>query len=228
MRSWQGCRSLFWRIDLDGIELIWLHGSRSLRSQTQGSTRLLHRILHRRIVIGTAATVILGAFLMLSSARDGAWMPQDTLLVALATGTAPRVLDVRTTREFAAGHVPGAIHVPYHQLWLRRTDLPADKTNPMVIYCSHGPRAGMAKLQRWTLGYQDVRYLEGQMSGWTERGLPLTTGRAPPKPEQPRVQAAQTDRAPAFAGKAERDPIQKSAARRGLAGGCTAPARDVR
>lgn len=116
---------------------------------------------------------------MLSSARDGAWMPQDTLLVALATGTAPRVLDVRTTREFAAGHIPGAIHVPYHQLWLRRTDLPADKTDPMVIYCSHGPRAGMAKLQRWTLGYQDVRYLEGQTSGWTERGLPLTTGRAP-------------------------------------------------
>jgi hypothetical protein len=98
--------------------------------------------LHRRIVIGTAATVILGAFLMLSLARDGAWVPQDTLLVALATGTAPRVLDVRTTGEFAAGHIPGAIHVPNHQLWLRRTDLAADKTDPMVTYCSHGRAPG--------------------------------------------------------------------------------------
>lgn len=124
--------------------------------------------------MGAVATAILGAFLTLSSAREGAQMPVDTLLAALETGTAPRILDVRTTREYAAGHVPGAIHVPYHVLLLRPADLPADKAEFVVVYCSHGPRAGMAKLQLWTLGYQNVRYLDGQMSRWRQRGLPLT------------------------------------------------------
>jgi rhodanese-related sulfurtransferase len=106
-------------------------------------------------------------------------MPPEALIAALETATAPRVLDVRTTREYVAGHVPGAIHVPYHVLLLRRSDLPAGKTDPVVVYCSHGPRAGMARLQLWTLGYQDVRSLDGQMSGWKRRDLPLNTGKDP-------------------------------------------------
>lgn len=129
--------------------------------------------------MGAATVVALAAVLVLISVSVGPRMPPDTLRAALATGTAPHILDVRTTKEHAAGHVPGAIHVSYHQLWLRRADLPPGKADPLVVYCSHGPRAGMAKLQLWMLGYQNVRYLGGQMSSWKRRGLPLTSGPAP-------------------------------------------------
>lgn len=129
--------------------------------------------------MGAAAAVVLAALLMLLSVSVGPRTPPDALLAALETGTAPRILDVRSTKEYAAGHVPGAIHVPYHVLLLRPADLPADKAESVVVYCSHGPRAGMAKLQLWMLGYQNIRSLSGQMSGWKQRGLPLTTGPAP-------------------------------------------------
>src|SRR6187455_929857 len=37
------------------------------------------------------------------------------------------VLDVRTPEEFAAGHVPGAVNVPYDQLASRLAEVPKDK-----------------------------------------------------------------------------------------------------
>lgn len=112
---------------------------------------------------------------MLSSGSgEGAWISQDALLAVMETGVAPRILDVRTAREYAAGHIPGAVHIPYHVLWRRHAELAAGKDEPIVVTCSHGPRAGMAKLQLWALGYETVAYLEGQMSGWKRRGLPTT------------------------------------------------------
>ena len=100
-------------------------------------------------------------------------IPQDVLLAAIEKGNAPRILDVRTTREYVASHVPGAIHVPYHELWLRRAAIRAAEDSLIVVYCSHGLRAGMAKLQLWMLGYDNVAYLQGQMSAWQRRSLPV-------------------------------------------------------
>lgn len=101
--------------------------------------------------------------------------PADTLLEAITSGKAPSIVDVRTHTEYADGHVPGAIHIPFHEIWLRRAELPAAKTDPIVVYCSHGPRAGVAEFQLWILGYQNIAHLQGQMSGWKRRGLPQET-----------------------------------------------------
>jgi rhodanese-related sulfurtransferase len=70
-------------------------------------------------------------------------------------------------------------HIPYHQLWQRHAELAAGKADLIVVYCSHGPRAGMAKLQLWALGYRKLAYLKGQMSGWKREGLPMRIGRQP-------------------------------------------------
>ena len=51
------------------------------------------------------------------------------------------ILDVRSAREYAAGHVPGAIHAPYWRLLLGRPALPRGSGEPLVVYCGHGPRA---------------------------------------------------------------------------------------
>jgi rhodanese-related sulfurtransferase len=69
--------------------------------------------------------------------------------------------------------------MPYHQLWRHHADLVAGKDDPIVVYCSHGPRAALAKLQLWALGYEKVAYLQGQMSGWTREGLRMRIGREP-------------------------------------------------
>jgi rhodanese-related sulfurtransferase len=135
-----------------------------------------HFPLRRPIAMGTAAAVaVTGVLLLASASGEGERISQDALLAAMEKGAAPRILDVRTTKEYAGGHVPGAIHIPFHQLWRRHAELAAGKDEPIVVYCAHGPRAGLAKLQLWALGYEKVAYLEGQMSGWKRRGLPMTS-----------------------------------------------------
>jgi rhodanese-related sulfurtransferase len=96
----------------------------------------------------------------------------EALLAAIDTGTAPVIVDVRTRREYEAGHVPGAIHVPFYALLVRPDDVPGPRERPVVVYCEHGPRAGVARLALRLAGFTDVRYLAGHMSGWKQRGLP--------------------------------------------------------
>lgn len=61
---------------------------------------------------------------------------------ALVAGGA-RVVDVRTPQEFASGHVPGAINIPYEEIGKRASEIGPAST-PVVIYCRTGRRSGIA------------------------------------------------------------------------------------
>ncbi len=100
-------------------------------------------------------------------------------MAAIQDGTAPAIVDVRTSGEYEKGHVPGAVHIPFYALWWRDDRIEAAPREPVVVYCAHGPRAGVAKFALWTLGYDRVVYLDGHMSAWKDRGLPMHTGRLP-------------------------------------------------
>ncbi len=97
----------------------------------------------------------------------------EALRAEIEAGTAPVVLDVRSTREYRDGHVPGAAHLPFQSTWTRREELPASLDEPIVVYCEHGPRAALARFGLESLGYRDVRMLTGHMSRWRADGLPL-------------------------------------------------------
>jgi len=90
----------------------------------------------------------------------------------IEAGTAPVILDVRSGREFAEGHVQGATHIPFWTLPARLSDVPAAKADPLVVYCGHGPRAVMAAAVLRVAGFQHVALLAGHWSGWIRAGLP--------------------------------------------------------
>lgn len=100
-------------------------------------------------------------------------MAQDRLLASIEKGTAPVIVDVRSQSEYESGHVPGAMHLPFYAMWTRHTEIKGNHEDPVVLYCEHGPRAGIAKFALWTLGYTHLVYLEGHMSGWKQQGLPI-------------------------------------------------------
>jgi len=54
-----------------------------------------------------------------------------------------KVVDVRTPDEYAAGHVPGAVNIPYDQMAQRYAEL-GPTTTPLLIYCHSGRRSGIA------------------------------------------------------------------------------------
>jgi rhodanese-related sulfurtransferase len=100
-------------------------------------------------------------------------MTQDQLLASIEKGTAPVIVDVRSESEYESGHVPGALHLPFYALWSRHEEMKAQPEDPVIMYCEHGPRAGIAKFALWTLGYTNLVYLEDHMSGWKEQELPM-------------------------------------------------------
>jgi len=52
------------------------------------------------------------------------------------------VLDIREPGEFAAGHIPEALHIPLGRLGQELDRLPRDR--PILAYCGHGERAATA------------------------------------------------------------------------------------
>ena len=55
------------------------------------------------------------------------------------------VIDVRTTGEYADGHLPAALHIPYQQIAERFAQLEIRKDRPVVLYCRSGNRSGIAE-----------------------------------------------------------------------------------
>jgi rhodanese-related sulfurtransferase len=56
----------------------------------------------------------------------------EELAGAIEAGTAPVIVDVRSAKEYQAGHLPGAIHIPLDELTSRAAELNAEA--PTVFY----------------------------------------------------------------------------------------------
>lgn len=95
--------------------------------------------------------------------------PED-LLARIESGRSLAVLDVRSDREFADGHVPGATHIPFWLISKRIADIPAGKEDEVVVYCGHGPRAILARRTLRKHGFTRVVFLEGHFSKWRTHG----------------------------------------------------------
>lgn len=82
------------------------------------------------------------------------------------------VLDVRPPEEFAAGHVPGAINIPVHELEKRMKELP--KRREVVAYC-RGPYCLMSYDAVSALRKKGLkaRRLEAGMPEWRAAGMPV-------------------------------------------------------
>lgn len=73
------------------------------------------------------------------------------------------LLDVRTQREFEAGHLPGAIHIPLEALRQRAEELPRDRK--ITAYCKVGQRGYLATRLLNQRGH-DAANLSGGYQMW--------------------------------------------------------------
>lgn len=89
---------------------------------------------------------------------------------------APMILDVRTQEEYSEGHIPGAINIEYRELPSRIDEINAFTNKKIVVYCERGVRANIAEETLNKAGFTEVLHLEGDMSGWRERGLATDDG----------------------------------------------------
>ena len=86
-----------------------------------------------------------------------------------------QLLDVREASEWRARHIPGSVHVPYHDI--RSAGEPIDLDRPVAVVCSSGQRAALAASLLQLRGARDVIHVvEGGVGTWADRGLALEEG----------------------------------------------------
>lgn len=66
------------------------------------------------------------------------------------------LIDVRSSEEFSAGALPGAIRIGHDEIAAQIASIAPDKDRPLVLYCRSGRRSGLAKQSLENLGYRQV------------------------------------------------------------------------
>ncbi|KAJ9172605.1 hypothetical protein P3X46_015822 [Hevea brasiliensis] len=93
-----------------------------------------------------------------------------------------RYLDVRTPEEFSAGHVVGAINIPYmyrvgsgmskNPKFLEQVSSHFGKYDEIIVGCQSGKRSMMAATDLLAVGYTAITDVAGGFTAWTQNGLP--------------------------------------------------------
>ena len=98
---------------------------------------------------------------------------RDDLLRQMMTEWPPLVVDVRSQGEYYRDHVPGAVRIPFYSIGSGLNARGYSKQDPVVLYCEHGPRSGIAGFSLYLSGYEKVYSLEGHMKGWRKSEFPI-------------------------------------------------------
>lgn len=85
------------------------------------------------------------------------------------------VVDVREADEFAAGHLPGAIHASRGMLEFKFSNNPdlSARDLKIVLYCKTSGRAALAACALQDMGYLHVTSIAGGFDAWTAAGKPV-------------------------------------------------------
>jgi rhodanese-related sulfurtransferase len=84
------------------------------------------------------------------------------------------LVDVREESEFAAGHLPGAIHLGKGVIERDIERAIPDTGAPIVLYCGGGFRSALAAENLQKMGYTNVISMDGGIREWREKNYPLT------------------------------------------------------
>jgi rhodanese-related sulfurtransferase len=77
------------------------------------------------------------------------------------------LLDVREPEEFEEDRLPGCKLIPLGEL-MSRANAELDPDSEIVIYCAHGIRSMHAVMGLNSLGYENLRSLEGGLCAYRE------------------------------------------------------------
>lgn len=106
---------------------------------------------------------------------DGFYAAAPTnVLKRLGEEPKPLLIDVRGEQELKDnGYIEGQTNIPLKTLLDDLTKLPADKDQPIIVYCAIGHRGAMAMVTLRLLGYTDVTSIGGGFKNWVGSSLPI-------------------------------------------------------
>jgi rhodanese-related sulfurtransferase len=115
---------------------------------------------------------LLVAFIINEGKQGGAAIT-TTNLVNLVNREGAVLVDIRDTKEYTAGHIAGAVSMPFSSIDARIGELEAHKDKPVVLVCKMGQHASASGRKFKDHGFENVRRLSGGMAEWTANSLPV-------------------------------------------------------
>ena len=104
--------------------------------------------------------------------------PVDTAEALRLAAEGWRIIDVRETNEWDAGHIPSATHIPLGEFGARIAGDVPDMTTPLLLHCQSGARSARAGQLLVQLGYTNVANFVGRIDEWRVAGGPWERPRA--------------------------------------------------
>ncbi len=116
-------------------------------------------------------TILVAALVFVESKRGG-----DTVsfhgATRLLNDEAGVVVDVRDAKEFQAGHIVGAIHIPHAKLVDQLSQIEKHRSKTIIVADKMGQHSGAAGRTLKESGFTAAR-LQGGMAEWESQNLPV-------------------------------------------------------
>ncbi|WP_198439884.1 rhodanese-like domain-containing protein [Pareuzebyella sediminis] len=91
-------------------------------------------------------------------------------LKADAIGKDVQLIDVRTSKEYEAGHIDDAVNIDFLDTENFAKEVnKLDKTEPIYIYCQMGGRSGKASQKLRELGFTTIFDYSGGYGEWNQK-----------------------------------------------------------
>lgn len=83
------------------------------------------------------------------------------------------ILDIRSAKDFKAGHILSAINIPAADIDKRIDDIEEHKSKPVIVVCNLGQTAGAVTKKLASLNFSNVVRLKGGITEWKAQNLPV-------------------------------------------------------
>ncbi|KPB72532.1 rhodanese-like domain-containing protein [Pseudomonas cannabina] len=120
----------------------------------------------------TGAFVILLALLIAYELSKGGASLSTRELTAMVNRDEAVVIDVRSKKDFTAGHIVGSLNFPQDKVLTRTAELQKYKDKTLIIVDAMGQHAGSTARELLKSGFKAAK-LSGGISSWRGDNLPL-------------------------------------------------------
>jgi len=93
------------------------------------------------------------------------------------------ILDIRTMKEYAAGHIQKAKHIDFFENNFKSNLEKLDRKKSYLVHCASGGRSGRSMQIFKDLGFTSIYHMNDGWKGWEKEGFPAEKG-TPKKSEE--------------------------------------------
>ncbi len=120
-----------------------------------------------------AAALMLALALAQAAGLRSPGIDPQALHERLAEPLPPLVIDVRSPDDYSSGHVPGAVNLPAPTVTRHLDQIRQEPA--VVLYCNDQRFTAVAEQLLLKSKVKGFAHLEGGLTAWKARGLPLET-----------------------------------------------------